>query len=47
MSDPLSRLRELCLALPEVTERLDHGEPACAVRDRALVTPKRPVARLG
>lgn len=24
---PLDRLRELCMALPEVTERLSHGEP--------------------
>lgn len=27
MGDPLERLRKLCLALPEVTERLSHGEP--------------------
>jgi hypothetical protein len=25
--DPLDRLRALCLALPEATERLSHGEP--------------------
>ncbi len=25
--DPLDTLRRLCLALPEVTERLSHGEP--------------------
>jgi len=25
--DPLPRLRRICLALPEVTERLSHGEP--------------------
>jgi hypothetical protein len=25
--DPLPRLRKLCMALPEVTERLSHGEP--------------------
>ncbi|GAC1464730.1 MAG: MmcQ/YjbR family DNA-binding protein [Chloroflexota bacterium] len=30
--DPLSRLRELCLALPETTERLSHGEPTWFVR---------------
>jgi hypothetical protein len=24
---PLDRLRVICLALPEVTERLSHGEP--------------------
>ena len=26
-TDPLDTLRRLCLALPEVTERLSHGEP--------------------
>jgi hypothetical protein len=25
--DPLESLRRLCLALPETTERLRHGEP--------------------
>ena len=33
-SDPLSRLRALCLALPETTERLSHGEPAWFVRGK-------------
>lgn len=28
------RLREICLALPEVTERLSHGEPTWFVRNR-------------
>lgn len=32
--DPLPRLRALCLALPEVTERLSHGEPTWFVRDK-------------
>lgn len=32
--DPLPRLRRLCLALPETTERLSHGEPTWFVRDR-------------
>jgi hypothetical protein len=32
--DPLARLRELCLPLPEVTERLSHGEPTWFVRDK-------------
>lgn len=32
--DPLPRLRRICLALPEVTERLSHGEPAWFVRER-------------
>jgi hypothetical protein len=36
MSDPLPRLREACLALPEVTERVSHGEPCWFVRDRRL-----------
>jgi hypothetical protein len=34
MADPLSRLRRLCLALPETTERLSHGEPTWFVRDK-------------
>ncbi|MFC4603413.1 MmcQ/YjbR family DNA-binding protein [Rhodococcus kronopolitis] len=29
---PLDRLRGLCLALPEATERVSHGEPAWFVR---------------
>lgn len=37
--DPLELLRERCLALPETTERLSHGEPAWFVRDKkAFVT---------
>jgi hypothetical protein len=31
---PLERLRALCLALPEVTERPSHGEPTWFVRDK-------------
>ncbi|MGI8532904.1 MAG: hypothetical protein ACR2KN_07850 [Geodermatophilaceae bacterium] len=34
--DPLPRLRALCLALPEATERLSHGEPTWFVRDRTV-----------
>ena len=30
----LERLRALCLALPETTERLSHGEPTWFVRDQ-------------
>ena len=37
---PVERLRDVCLALPEVTERLSHGGPAWFVRE------KRTVARL-
>jgi hypothetical protein len=32
--DPLERLRQLCLALPEATERLSHGEPTWFVRGK-------------
>jgi len=34
VDDPLHRLRELCLALPETTERLSHGEPTWFVREK-------------
>lgn len=34
MDDPVERLRRICLALPEVTERVSHGEPSWFVRDR-------------
>jgi hypothetical protein len=32
--DALERVRGLCLALPEVTERLSHGEPTWFVRGK-------------
>jgi hypothetical protein len=32
--DPVTTLRKLCLALPETTERLSHGEPTWFVRGR-------------
>jgi hypothetical protein len=32
--DELERLRALCLALPETTERLSHGEPTWFVRGK-------------
>ena len=34
MSDPLPRLRSLCLALPEATEKVAWGEPTFRVRDK-------------
>src|SRR5262245_9722734 len=34
--DPLGRLRTICLALPETTERLSHGEPAFFVRGKRV-----------
>jgi hypothetical protein len=37
--DPAERLRAICLALPEVTERPSHGAPTWFVRDKsAFVT---------
>lgn len=32
--DPLETLRKLCLALPETTERLSHGEPTWFIRGK-------------
>jgi hypothetical protein len=32
--EPLVRVRQACLALPEVTERLSHGSPTFFVRDK-------------
>lgn len=32
--EPLARVRAICLALPEVTERLSHGSPTFFVRDK-------------
>ncbi|MGH8792985.1 MAG: MmcQ/YjbR family DNA-binding protein [Stackebrandtia sp.] len=34
--DSTDRLRRLCLALPEVSERLSHGEPSWFVRGKKL-----------
>jgi hypothetical protein len=34
--NPLTRLRALCLALPEATERLSHGEPTWFVQDKKV-----------
>lgn len=36
MQDPLLRLRSICTALPEVTERQSHGEPAWFVRGKKM-----------
>jgi hypothetical protein len=35
-ADPLEALRAICLALPETTERVSHGEPAWFVREKRL-----------
>jgi predicted DNA-binding protein (MmcQ/YjbR family) len=37
--EPLERLRALCLAFPETSERISHGEPAWFIREkRTFVT---------
>ena len=36
MDEAVEHLRRLCMALPEVTERASHGEPAWFVRDKML-----------
>lgn len=36
IDDPLERLRAICLALPETTERLSHGEPTFFVRSKKV-----------
>ena len=34
MSTPLERVRAICLALPEVTERPSHGAPTWFIKDK-------------
>lgn len=34
VADRLAKVREICLALPEVTERPSHGSPTFFVRDK-------------
>ena len=34
MEDPVARLRAICLALPETTERASHGEPCFFIRGK-------------
>lgn len=36
MPEATERLRQLCMALPEVTERISHGEPTWFVRDKKV-----------
>jgi len=31
---PLDRVRELCLSLPETSERLSHGQPSFFIREK-------------
>jgi len=43
---PLESLRRLCVALPEMTERLSHGEPTWFVGGRTFATYAIAPARL-
>jgi hypothetical protein len=47
--EPVERLRELCLAWPGVTERVNHGEPSWVVGRKTLVTfsERHPKGRVG
>lgn len=36
-NSPLERVRRICLALPETTERLSHGEPTFFVHKKVFV----------
>ena len=36
-ANPLPKLRKLCLALPEVTERMSHGEPTWFIGSKQTV----------
>jgi len=37
-TDPLPRVRETCLALPETSERASHGAPTWFVQEKTFVT---------
>lgn len=39
--DPLKRLRAICLALPEATEKEAWGDPTFRVRDKIFAMPKK------
>ncbi len=43
----LARLREVCLALPETSERLSHGSPTFFVGAKKTPGPERPVGDEG
>jgi hypothetical protein len=38
----LERLRSICLALPEVSERVSHGSPSFFIRDKQLLCSFQP-----
>ena len=37
MSEQIARVRQICLGLPETSERLSHGEPTFFVRNKVFV----------
>jgi hypothetical protein len=43
--EPIERLRRICLALPEATERLSHGHPVFFVRDNRVFVSAHPQGR--
>lgn len=43
---PIDRLRAICLALPEATEKLAWGDPTFRVRDRIFAMEKRGDGRI-
>ena len=45
-ADPLDRLRAICLALPEATERETWGDPTFRVRDKIFALPRGGDGRL-
>ncbi len=45
-ADPVARLRAICLALPEATEKEAWGDPTFRVRDKIFAMPKTGDGRL-
>lgn len=37
-TDPLTKIREICLAFPETSERLSHGSPSFFIREKKTFT---------
>ncbi len=37
-TDPLAKIREICLALPESSERLSHGSPSFFIKEKKVFT---------
>lgn len=45
-NDPVARLRQVCLALPEATEQETWGDPTFRVNNKIFAMPKRGDGRL-